>query len=85
MAEPPMNAFSLIAIPVIALLLLALVFFTVMTILAWARTRNLTWRVQDLEDAVRRLQQEASLPRQRGEEQRPSPRDVSGDSTAIRE
>ncbi len=69
-----MELLKLIAIAVVALLLLALIFFAVMAILAWSRTRTLTWRVQDLEDAVRRLQDERRLPP-----------DLSGGSTAIRE
>jgi hypothetical protein len=70
----PMEAFSVIALAVIVLLLLALILLGVLTILTWSRTRSLAWRVQDLEDAVRRLQAE-----------RRAPRDLSGGSTAIRE
>ena len=64
----------------VALVLLALILLAVVTILTWSRTRSLAWRIQDLEDAVRRLQQEERpLPPP------PPPRDASGGSTAIRE
>lgn len=73
MQGPPIML-NLVALAVVAIVLLMLIGFAVATGVMWSRTRSLAWRVDDLEHAVRQLQQE-----------RPLPRDVSGSSTAIRE
>jgi hypothetical protein len=65
---------NFLGVAVITIVLLIVLGFAVLAAVLWSRTRNLAWRLEDVEDAVRRLQAERS-----------ESGDAGRDSTAIRE